>query len=361
VTQGNLMANGNRVLRLFVGMGLLAMPALPNDTFVHESAGNLMFVQNNDVMIQRERLVIGPPVQSSSTPLWTIPIHVEYDLRNTSAKQIQGHIGFPLAACSLGDYVSAKHMSFLSGSAATCVKEPTMTLNVDRHSVAGRWDFVFLRDGMPLGTGLPDTNLHTKVAALINLVHDPNEKFYKEDPTFLKAAKELCVQLGGQIKGADCKAFARISVHRTFLWEHTFAPRGSVHVVHDYPVSASWNLHPADVFSYDAFCLGDSSTHSVWTKYLEDLQQKQAAGIVNDNYPYPREFFTEYVLRTGALWAGPIKDFELVIRKSSPAQLISTCFSGLTKAGSLEFRAHRVDFKPAEDLRVLYLRPADDK
>src|ERR1700690_2115616 len=131
MTQGEYMANRNRVFRLFATIGLLAMPTLANDTFVHESAGNLMFVQNNEVMIQRERLVVGPPLQSSSTPLWTIPIHVEYELHNTSAKQIQARIGFPLAACSLGDYLWAKHLNFLSGSAATCVKEPKMNLTVD--------------------------------------------------------------------------------------------------------------------------------------------------------------------------------------------------------------------------------------
>jgi hypothetical protein len=43
-------------------MAYLALPSLANDTFVHESAGNLMFAQNYEVSIERERLVIGPPV-----------------------------------------------------------------------------------------------------------------------------------------------------------------------------------------------------------------------------------------------------------------------------------------------------------
>jgi hypothetical protein len=344
------------MFRLFVTL-LLAIPALANDTFVHESAGNLMFVQNNEVMIRRERLVIGPPIQSD--PLWTIPIHVEYDLQNTSARMVQAHIGFPLAACSLGDYIWAKHLDFISGSASTCVKEPKMSLAVEGRPVAGRWDFVFLRDGAPLGDGSPDVGLGKTISALINMVHDPQESFFREDPAFLKAAKNLCTQLGGQMKEADCSAFRRISVHRTFLWEHAFTAGAKAHVVHDYRVSASWNLHPADVFPSDAFCLGDSSTRSVWAKYMEDLRQKEAAGRVEETYP--REFFTEYVLRTGALWAGPIKDFELVIRKSSAAQLVSTCFSGLTKTSSVEFRVHRVDFKPVEDLRILYLEPAREK
>jgi hypothetical protein len=209
------MSGRNRLLRLIATIGLLAMPVLANDTFVHESAGNLMFVQNNDVMIERERLVIGPPVQSSSTPLWTIPIHVEYDLRNTNANQIRARIGFPLAACSLGDYLSAKYGSFVTGGAATCVKEPKMSLNVDGRSVAGRWDFVFLRDGAPLGNSSSDAGLGKNIAALINLVRDPTEILDGEDRVFLKAARNLCAQLGGQMNKADCSAFARISVHRT--------------------------------------------------------------------------------------------------------------------------------------------------
>jgi len=349
------------VLRLLAIMCLLAMPSLANDTFVHESAGNLMFVQNHDVKIQRERLVIGPPVQSLPGPTWLIPIHVEYDLQNSSAQRIPARIGFPLAACSLGDYVWAKHLSFISGSAATCVKEPKMSLNVDGRPVTGRWDFVFLREGAPLGNSSSDAGLGKSIGALIDLVRDPSDAFYQEDPTFLRAAKELCAQLGGRMNKADCSAFARISVHRTFLWEYDFAPRGKVHVIHDYRVNASVNLHPADAFPSDAFCLGDSSTRSIWTKYLTGLQQKQAAGTIDGKYSYPREFFTEYVLRTGALWAGPIKDFELLIRKSSRTQLVSTCFSGLQKTSPLEFRAHRVDYKPAEDLRVLYLGSDEGK
>jgi hypothetical protein len=276
------------MFRLFVTL-LLAIPALANDTFVHESAGNLMFIQNNEVAIQRERLVIGPPVQSD--PGWTIPIHVEYDLQNTSTKLVQAHIGFPLAACSLGDYIWAKHLDFISGSASTCVKEPKMSLAVEGRPIAGRWDFVFLRDGAPLGDRPSDVGLGKTISALINIVQDPSKSFFREDPVFLKAAKNLCAQLGGQMKEADCSAFGRISVHRTFLWEHDFTAGAKAHVIHDYRVSASWNLHPADVFTSDVFCLADSSTRSVWAKYMEDLRQKEASGLVEETYP--REFFTE--------------------------------------------------------------------
>jgi hypothetical protein len=37
--------------------------------------------------------------------------------------------------------------------------------------------------------------------------------------------------------------------------------------------------------------------------------------------------------------------------------LVFTCFSGLVKTNAVEFRAHRTNFSPAEDLRILYIPP----
>lgn len=336
----------------WIATATFAASGLANDTFVHESAGNLMFARNNQVEIAKERLV-GPPVRSLPNPVWGIPIHVEYELRNTTGRGVEARIGFPLAACSLGDYIQAKHLDFLSGSAATCVKDPKMSLSVDGRQTTGQWDFVFLRDGAALRDGASDINLGKRISALINLVKDPERKFYVEDIEFLNAAKSLCDELGGTINGPDCTAFGRIAVHRTFLWTHAFAPGATVHVVHDYQVTASWNLHPDEVFHSDVFCVGNSTSRSAWNQYLENLKHEEAEQRFEG--VYPREFFTEYVLRTGALWAGPIRDFDLLIRKSSPDQLVSTCFSGLVKTSPTEFRARRIDFSPSEDLRVLYL------
>lgn len=335
-----------------------------NDTFVHESAGNLMFVQNNEVAIAKERLVIGPAKRGGPGALgWTIPIHVEYELKSLSAKTVKAGIGFPLAPCVLTNYLAEKTTNFVSGSAATCVKEPRMTLKAGGRTIVGKWGFVFLRDGAPLGTSPAEVGLSKRLGALIDLVGDPDKKYFVEDPVFLKAATELCGEFRGEMKGPECQAFDRILVHRTYLWDYTFPAGSTVQVVHDYSVNASWNLHPETVFPFDAFCLSDPVMRTTWKNYREENARQVTAAINGvykgvDEYPYPQEFFTEYVLRTGALWAGPIKDFELVIRKSSPKELISTCFSGLTKSSAVEFKVHKTNFKPEEDLRVLFLRPA---
>ena len=289
-------------------------------------------------------------------PTWAIPIHVEYELLNTTPNVVHAQIGFPLAPCSLSDFIANKSYDFLSGGSATCVKQPRMALLVDGHKVTGRWDFVFLRDGKPFGAG--EDRLAVKIKALIGLVRDPVDKFYAEDSVFLASAKNLCAEMGGRMVKENCTAFGAITVHQTFLWEFAFAPGRTVHVVHDYTVNASWNIEASEAYHFDAFCLADPEMRTVWAKHLADLKRAEDTGRVED--AYPTEFFTEYVLKTGALWAGPIKDFELLIRKSAAAQMVSTCFSGRSKTGPLEFSAHRSDFTPTEDLRVLYL-PAPAK
>ena len=350
------------LIRCAAAVVLLAQLTLSNDTFVHESAGNLMFVQNDKVAIQQERLIIGPPAQSKDGNLRTIPIHVEYELENTVSSTVEAKIGFPLAPCLLSDYLMEKSTDFVSGSARSCVKEPAMTLSVDGHPIAGKWGFTFLRDGRGLGDGPADLDFGRRVSNLINRVGDPEKKFFKDDPAFARAAKEICSELGGQMKDTECSTFKRIAVHRTFLWEYRFLPHERSQVIHDYQVTASWNVHPEDVFNSDAFCLSDSSTQFAWKKYRDDLDNREKAYLHTTNpdgssFPYPREFFTEYVLQTGALWAGPIADFDLTIRKSAESQLISTCFRGLTKSSPLTFTGHRSNFKPSEILRVLYLDP----
>jgi hypothetical protein len=346
----------NRKHTAFLPMGLTAFLLLPliigiapaNDTFVQESAGNLQFVQNYSVAVKSERLIIGPPIKSAEDSVtYLIPVHVEYQLENITESAVKATIGFPLSACNLNEYLWNKHLSYLSGSASSCVKEPKMTLSVDGLPISsGNWDFVFLLDGRGLADTKQDLDLSARVRALIGLVGDPEIKFYREDPDFAVAAKDLCRRLDGEYRSPECPSFSRLLVHRTFVWQYEFLPKRRTKVVHDYTVRASWNLDPQEKFPYDVFCLDDPGVSQAWLKYKSD--------VINKQQGFKNEFYTEYVLKTGALWATPIEDFELVIRRSSADQVVATCFAGLSKTGTLEFKAHRTNYRPQENLRVMY-------
>ena len=63
----------------------------------------------------------------------------------------------------------------------------------------------------------------------------------------------------------------------------------------------------------------------------------------------------DYVLKTGANWAGPIRDFRLVVDKGRPGNLVSFCGTGVRKIGPTRFEMRRSDFTPTADLHVLIL------
>jgi Domain of unknown function (DUF4424) len=71
--------------------------------------------------------------------------------------------------------------------------------------------------------------------------------------------------------------------------------------------------------------------------------------------------FTEerinYVLKTGANWAGPIGAFRLVVDKGEPDNLVSFCGDGVAKVGATKFEMRKTDFTPKEDLHILILVP----
>jgi hypothetical protein len=74
--------------------------------------------------------------------------------------------------------------------------------------------------------------------------------------------------------------------------------------------------------------------------------------------PYTEERI-HYVLRTGANWAGPIKDFRLVVDKGDVDSLVSFCGSNVKKIGPTQFEMRRQDFTPDGDLAILILKKAD--
>ena len=65
----------------------------------------------------------------------------------------------------------------------------------------------------------------------------------------------------------------------------------------------------------------------------------------------------EYILKTGANWAGPIRSFELTIAKDHPGQLVSLCIEGLKRISDTEFRVTIPNFTPREELAVAFFEP----
>jgi hypothetical protein len=72
---------------------------------------------------------------------------------------------------------------------------------------------------------------------------------------------------------------------------------------------------------------------------------------------YVGEQRIDYILTTGANWAGPIADFTLTVDKGRPDNLISFCASGVKKLSPTQFQVHYTNFTPTADLAILILTP----
>jgi hypothetical protein len=75
------------------------------------------------------------------------------------------------------------------------------------------------------------------------------------------------------------------------------------------------------------------------------------------DYAYLPETTIGYILKTGANWRSPIRNFRLVVDKGSPDALVSFCGTGVRKISPTQFEMRRTNWRPTQDLKVLILSP----
>ncbi len=71
---------------------------------------------------------------------------------------------------------------------------------------------------------------------------------------------------------------------------------------------------------------------------------------------YYSELWLDYVLKSGANWKGPIRDFRLVVDKGAPDNLVSFCMDGVRKISPTQFEVRKRNFEPKKDLSILIVQ-----
>ena len=85
--------------------------------------------------------------------------------------------------------------------------------------------------------------------------------------------------------------------------------------------------------------------------FLQELDKM--AGLSRANTAMIQERRISYVLTTGANWAGPIKNFHLLIDKGSA--LVSYCEGNLNSSSNQILDVSASDFVPDRDLKLLFV------
>jgi len=78
-------------------------------------------------------------------------------------------------------------------------------------------------------------------------------------------------------------------------------------------------------------------------------------GTVDANIAKLMERRISYVLKTGANWAGPIKDFRLVVDKGKPDTMTAFCADNVKRISPTAFEVRMQNFTPERDLKILFI------
>jgi Domain of unknown function (DUF4424) len=82
-------------------------------------------------------------------------------------------------------------------------------------------------------------------------------------------------------------------------------------------------------------------------------EKKKAAANGNEYGTAYMEHWLDYILKPGANWKGPIKQFRLVVDKDKPDNLLSFCMDGVKKISPTRFEVKKTNFEPTQNIRIL--------
>lgn len=318
-----------------VGWDAAASPSRANDTSAELAVGGLVFTKNADVSIESEDLTV------------TLDnVTVRYVFLNQSASPVTLTVAFPLPDIDLADganvaFPTGDPVNFIGFSTKVDGKPINFTVN-QRATLDNKDVTATLRDmGIPL---LPIGARQLKINELPQQTRDR------------AVAAGLLLQSGTNDKGEPLYE-PTWTLKTSVVRQQTFPPGKPVAVEHRYRTSVGMSFDSvlrqglrqkkaleSEVQRYKAnYCILDDFLRSI--DKLAGADEANKAGIV--------ERRISYVLKTGANWAGSIKNFHLVVDKGQPDRIVSFCGDGVKKISPTAFELRTSDFTPTRDLNIL--------
>lgn len=328
------------MLRPLLALALLtATPALANDSMAELRTGGLVFVRTDAVAMQSEDLSISMS-----------DVDVRYVFRNTTDKDVEGLVAFPMPDLSGGpDLMTAipddTSDNFLDFSATVDGKPADVQL--EQHAFAAGLEVTSLlrEKGVPL---LPFGD--RTMAALAALPPQTVADWASRGVLFIDT-----YDVG---KGMEDHPTPYWSLKSTYWWRMTFPAGRSITVEHHYKpsVGATAGVN----FFEDGF---KGALHDEYARRYcmdSDFEQAILRAMRRQGAQYPpfMENRISYVLTTGQNWAGPIGHFRLTLDKGATKNLLSFCGEDVRKTGPTTFEMTADDFYPDKDLDILILQPA---
>jgi hypothetical protein len=318
-----------------------AAPALANDSTAELATGGLIFVRNDDVEMRSEELTISAE-----------QINVRYRFFNKSSRDVTVLVAFPMPQITIAhmdeniSIPTEDPVNFL-GFATAVNGKPVKTAVEQRVYALGIERTQLLRQlKVPLAPHLRATN-----EALDRLPKDRWDELIR-----LGLAEVEEYDVG---KGMERHLAARWSLQTTYYWQQTFPAKAEVTIEHRYKpsVGASVQTMVGDPSAIKEEWFADYQRKYCMDKaFLSAAARARQAAKVDTGSPFSEQRI-DYILRTGANWAGPIADFRLIVDKGDAASLVSFCGEDVKRIGPTRFEMRKSDFSPQRDLSILILTP----
>lgn len=323
---------------LVAAIAVAATPAFANDSSVELSVGGLVLKRTSEVSIESENLTIN----SES-------VAVDYKFLNQSQKPVTLTIAFPLPDIDLADadniaLPTSDPVNFV-GFQTKIDGEPA-AFEIVQRAFVGDKDVTeaVQRAKLPL---LPLGDLRERIAALAPAVRDQ------------LLQQGIIAPGGSDERGRQLYAGSWI-LKTSVVRQQTFPPGRPVVVEHRYRASVG--------VSFDTVLRKavreSKGMEKEFQRYMKEYCVPNeliravdgVAGASKANIAQLQERRISYILTTGANWAGPIKDFRLVVDKGKADWLTSFCADNVKKISPTAFEMRAKDFTPERDLKILMIR-----
>jgi hypothetical protein len=337
-------------LAIAIGVSF-AGPALANDSTAELGTGGLDFVYNDNVEMRSEDLFVS-----------TDQIRVTYHFFNKSDQPVTNLVAFPMPDVTIPDQdtsiaVPTEDPVNLLGFSTQAGGQPVAT-QVEQKAFAKGLDRAAMLQGLGISLAPQLKTTYDTLDAL------PRDKW---DELVNLGIAEI-VEYGNTPDGKMQQHLEpRWTLKTTYYWQQTFPAQQELVIEHQYKPSvgstAGSRMGMPTYTGGDAQAAADQKKElaDYATKYCTDASFAAAAtrlvAAVNKakNNSYVSEQRVDYILKTGANWAGPIADFTLTVDKGKPDNLLSFCGTGVKKLSPTQFQVHYTDYTPTTDLAVLIL------
>ena len=305
-----------------------AGPAAANDTLMKLGAGGLVPVKSEEIRMESEELTIS-----------TRQVEVRYVFRNTSARDIEATVAFPLPDLE-GGAVTHEPLELPSQDPVNFVDFRVWAAD---QPVAARSEVRAYRDRREITERLRALGLPVSVA----------------DKGFNAAVKRLAAPARTQLEKEEWiireedEWWPNWTTRMSFHWLQRFPAGASLIVRHTYrPVVGGSYItkNSTGASQIKPYCGGAEALEKV-------RRWKAGHPVADDGDIVLHERQIRYILTTAHNWSGPIGRFHLIVEVQAGPDLVISCFPGLRRTAPGRYEVVRENFRPTSELELLLLEP----